>query len=85
VRKQLYNGIDDRQFFDRIACGLKTVEDRLEEGRVALQYLELFLVNVACDDLGATISSQLVLPLLQVWGNRGLMFRPCLLLSRFAP
>lgn len=30
-----------------------------------LQHLELFLVNVACDDPGAAIGSQLVLPLLQ--------------------
>jgi hypothetical protein len=66
VRKQLYSDSDDRQFFDRIKCGLKTIEGRLEEGRVALQHLELFLVNVACDDPGATIGSQLVLPLLQV-------------------
>jgi hypothetical protein len=66
VRKQLYSDADDRQFFDRIKCGLKTIEGRLEEGRVALQHLELFLVNVACDDPGATIGSQLVLPLLQV-------------------
>jgi hypothetical protein len=70
VRKQLYSDSDDRQFFDRIKCGLKTIEGRLEEGRVALQHLELFLVNVACDDPGATIGSQLVLPLLQVgWGS----------------
>jgi hypothetical protein len=66
VRKQLYSDNDDRQFFDRIKCALKTIEGRLEEGRVALQHLELFLVNVACDDPGATIGSQLVLPLLQV-------------------
>lgn len=30
-----------------------------------MQHLELFLVNVACDDPGAAIGSQLVLPLLQ--------------------
>jgi hypothetical protein len=66
VRKQLYSDSDDRAFFDRIKCGLKTIEGRLEEGRVALQHLDLFLVNVACDDPGATIGSQLVLPLLQV-------------------
>jgi hypothetical protein len=66
VRKQLYRDADDRKLFDRIACELKAIEARLEDGRAALQHLELFLVNVACDDLGATISSHLVLPLLQV-------------------
>lgn len=66
MRKQLYSNSDDKAFFDRIKMGLKYVETRLEEGRVALQHLELFLVNVACDDPGAAIGSQLVLPLLQV-------------------
>jgi hypothetical protein len=66
VRKQLYSEKDDRVFFDRIKCALKTIEGRLEEGRVALQHLEVLLVNVACDDPGTVIGSQLVLPLLQV-------------------
>lgn len=37
VRKQLYSDTDDRNFFNRIKDALKTVETRLEEGRVALQ------------------------------------------------
>ncbi|WIA33521.1 hypothetical protein OEZ86_006646 [Tetradesmus obliquus] len=65
VRKQLYSDVDDRAFFDRIKTALKAIEGRLEEGRVALQHLELMLTNVACDDPGAAIGSQLVLPLLQ--------------------
>lgn len=66
VRKQLYSEDDDRSFFNRIKDALKGTEARLEEGRVALQHLEMFLLNVACDDPGAAIGTQLVLPLLQV-------------------
>eukprot|EP00775_Hariotina_reticulata_P013475 gene13475-13601_t len=65
VRKQLYVESDDRSFFNRIKDGLKSVEAQLEEGRVAVQHLELFLLNVACDDPGTVIGSQLLLPLLQ--------------------
>lgn len=32
---------------------VKVVEKRLEESRVALQHLEMQLINVACDDPGA--------------------------------
>lgn len=66
MRKQLYSEDDDRSFFNRIKDALKGTEARLEEGRVALQHLEMFLLNVACDDPGAAIGTQLVLPLLQV-------------------
>lgn len=65
VRKQLYSEDDDRNFFNRIKDALKSTEARLEEGRVALQHLEMFLLNVACDDPGAAIGAQLVLPMLQ--------------------
>lgn len=65
VRKQLYSEDDDRSFFNRIKDALKSTEARLEEGRVALQHLEMFLLNVACDDPGAAIGTQLVLPMLQ--------------------
>lgn len=65
VRKQLYTDNDDRNFFNRIKDELKTVEQRLEDGKAALQHLEMFLINVACDDPGAAIGSQLALPILQ--------------------
>lgn len=65
VRKQLYSEADDVAFFNRIKDAAKAVEARLEDGRVALQHLELFLLNVACDDPGAAIGTSLVLPLLQ--------------------
>jgi len=65
VRKQLYSEDDDRSFFNRIKDALKSTEACLEEGRVALQHLEMFLLNVACDDPGAAIGTQLVLPMLQ--------------------
>lgn len=42
------------------------MERRLEEGRVALQHLEVMLLNVGCDDPGTAIGTQLLLPLLQV-------------------
>ena len=65
MRKQLYTDTDDRNFFNRIKDELKEVEGRMENGRVAVQHMELFLINVACDDPGAAIGAQLVLPQLQ--------------------
>lgn len=65
VRKQLYSSEDDVSFFNRIKDALKSTEARLEEGRVVLQHLEMFLLNVACDDPGAATGTQLVLPMLQ--------------------
>ncbi len=65
VRRQLYNDEDDRTFFGWIQGELRSVEKRLEEGRAPLQHLEMHLINVACDDPGATIGAQLALPMLQ--------------------
>ena len=65
VLRQLYGDADDRAFFDRIKTQLREAEARLEDGRAALAHLESAVVNVACDDPGAAIGSQLVLPLLQ--------------------
>ncbi|CAD7697548.1 unnamed protein product [Ostreobium quekettii] len=64
-RKQLYSGADDREFFNRIKAELKQVDRRLEDGAVVLQHLEMFLINVSCDDPGAAIGGVLILPLLQ--------------------
>ena len=44
---------------------LKEIERRLEEGRVAIQHLMAYGINVACDDPGITIGSNIALPLLQ--------------------
>lgn len=41
------------------------MERRLEDSCVALQHLEMQLINVACDDPGVLIGGQLALPLLQ--------------------
>ena len=41
------------------------MEKRVEENRVALQHLEVHLINTACDDPGATIGTQLAQPLIQ--------------------
>ena len=65
VRRQMYNADDDRNFFDWIQRELRAVEKRLEEGRACLAHLELALINVACDDPGAAVGTQLALPLLQ--------------------
>lgn len=65
VRRQLYSMDDDRTFFDWIQKELRTVERRLEDGRAVLAHLEGALINVSCDDPGASIGQQLALPLLQ--------------------
>lgn len=65
VRRQLYSDKDDRAIFSTIQGQLRNVEKRLEEGRAALQHLEMGLINVACDDPGAAIGAHLALPLLQ--------------------
>ena len=65
VRRQLYGDEDDRTFFDWIRTELRAVEKKLEDGRAVLHHLEMFLVNVACNDPGAAIGANLVLPLLQ--------------------
>lgn len=65
VRKQLYSDVDDRNFFEALKQALKAIEKRLEDSAVALQHLEMALINVACDDPGAMIGTQLALPILQ--------------------
>lgn len=54
-KKQLYSDIDDATFFIRIKKELKHMDRRLEDGAVVLQHLEMFLINVACDDPGRCI------------------------------
>lgn len=51
-KKQLYSDVDDTTFFNRIKKELKHMERRLEDGAVVLQHLEMFLINVACNDPG---------------------------------
>lgn len=65
VRKQLYSDQDDKNFFEALKVALKAIEKRLEDSSVALQHLEMALINVACDDPGAMIGTQLALPILQ--------------------
>ncbi|GAX74273.1 hypothetical protein CEUSTIGMA_g1722.t1 [Chlamydomonas eustigma] len=65
VRKQLYGETEDKQFFDSLKQEVKVIEKRLEESRVALQHLEMNLMNTGCDDPGALIGLQLALPILQ--------------------
>ncbi len=65
IRRQLYNDDDDRVFYNLITRELHDVDKRLDEGRAALHHLEMQLINVACDDPGSVIGSQLALPMLQ--------------------
>lgn len=64
-KKQLYSDADDQAFFNRIKTELKTFDKRVEDGAVVLQHLEMFLINVACDDPGALVGTSTILPLLQ--------------------
>lgn len=65
IRRQLYTDEDDRTIFGWIQSEVRSVEQRLENGRAVLQHLEMQLINVACDDPGATVGTQLVLPMLR--------------------
>ncbi len=65
VRHQLYTEEDDRNIYTAVQEQLKAINKRLQGGRVALQHLEMFLVNVACNDPGGVISAHRVLPLLR--------------------
>ena len=65
VRRQLYSDKDDREIFTTIQDQLRRIDKQLEDGRAALQHLEMALINVACDDPGAAIGGHLILPLLQ--------------------
>lgn len=65
IRRQLYSDEDDRQLYNTIIRELHDVDRKLEEGRAALHHLEMHVINVACDDPGCVIGSQLALPLLQ--------------------
>ena len=65
VRRQLYSDKDDREIFTTIQDQLRRIDKQLEDGRAALQHLEMALINVACDDPGAAIGAHLILPLLQ--------------------
>ena len=65
VRRQFYGDEDDRAFVDGIRSEIRTIENILDEGKAVLQLLEMHLVNVACNDPGAVIGNQLILPMLQ--------------------
>lgn len=65
VRRQLYTDEDDRQFFQWIQKSMGQFEKRLNDGCAALHHLEMHMINVACDDPGAAIGAQLILPILQ--------------------
>ena len=65
IRRQLYLPADDLVIFEAVKKQLKDIETRLEEGRVAVQHLLSFAVNVSCDDPGLVIGTMLLLPFLQ--------------------
>ncbi|KAG7673994.1 hypothetical protein Ndes2526B_g02526 [Nannochloris sp. 'desiccata'] len=64
-RKELYVPADDIAIFETVQKQLKEIERRLDEGRVAVQHLLQYAINVACDDPGITIGQHIVLPFLQ--------------------
>jgi hypothetical protein len=65
LRRQLYTDEDDKSFYDDVQASLKTLGEQLEQGAVAAAQLEQHLLNVTCDDPGATVGMGLILPLLQ--------------------
>jgi Ubiquitin carboxyl-terminal hydrolase len=64
-RKELYVAADDIAIFETVQNQLKEIERRLDDGKVAIQHLLQFAINVACDDPGITIGQNIVLPYLQ--------------------
>ena len=62
IRKQLYTEKEDRSFFDNIKSVLKDLEKRIDTGCAALSHMETTIVNLACDDPGALIGSNVLLP-----------------------
>jgi hypothetical protein len=65
LRRQLYSDEEDRSFFLDIQASIKLLNGRLEQGLVAVIQLEQNLLNITCDDPGATIGFGLILPCLQ--------------------
>ena len=65
VRRQLYGDDDYKNFFEWILDEIKHINKKLEAGSAVLHHLEMFLMNVACNDPGAAIGANLVLPILQ--------------------
>ena len=65
VRRQLYGDEDYKNFFEWILDEIKIINKKLEAGSAVLHHLEMFLMNVACNDPGAAIGANLVLPFLQ--------------------
>lgn len=65
MRRQLYGDEDYKNFFEWILDEIKVINKKLEAGSAVLHHLEMFLMNVACNDPGAAIGANLVLPILQ--------------------
>ncbi|UPR04627.1 hypothetical protein HOP50_17g79710 [Chloropicon primus] len=62
IRRQLYTEKEDRFFFKWINDVLKELEKRIDAGCAALSHMETNIVNLACDDPGALIGGNLLLP-----------------------
>ncbi len=65
VRYQLHDDKEDHRLYQLLQIQLRQIEDRQQEGRAVLPFLEAYLLNLACDDPGTIIGAQLVLPFLQ--------------------
>ena len=65
LSRQLYSHKDDKLIFDNLKSQLQELEKQLDAGQAALQHLESYVINLACDDPGIGIGSLVILPFLQ--------------------
>jgi hypothetical protein len=65
MRRQLYSDEEDRIFFADVQNSIKSLNNQMDEGQVAIIHLEQYLLNVTCDDPGAALGLTVILPLLQ--------------------
>ena len=51
------------------------IEKLMDDKTVLIQHLEMRVINAACDNPGPTVTTRLLLPVLQVWISRVCFFR----------
>ena len=65
VRYQLHGEAEDHRLYQLAQKQLKQIEKRQLKGQAVLPLLENSVINLACDDPGAAIGPQLILPTLR--------------------
>lgn len=65
VRYQLHDEAEDHRLYKLAQKQLKQIEKRQLKGQAVLPLLENSVINLACDDPGAAIGPQLILPTLR--------------------